>query len=163
MAVRAILQRRLDVGAFTTLTLRNGDTAYIDPELLEARAPRCRTAVHILSPFDNVIIQRERGLAVFNFDYQIECYVPEKKRRFGYFCLPLVYRDRLVGRADCKAHRQLRRFELKSLYIEKAVDSKFASALARALTSLATFNGCDELMIGKTCPSYWRQSLQAHG
>ena len=161
-AVHKILLRRLDASTLTTVALRNGDTAYIDPELLEARAPRCRTAVRILSPFDNAVIQRERGLAIFDFNYQIECYVPEKKRRFGYFCLPLVYRDRLVGRADCKAHRRTGQFELKSLYIEKAVDSQFVAALAQALVSLATSNGCDGVTIGKICPQPWRQSLQAH-
>ncbi|MFL1454263.1 DNA glycosylase AlkZ-like family protein [Marinobacter sp. GN3S48] len=58
----------------------------------------------ILSPFDNSVIQRERLKALFQYDYQLECYVPAAKRQYGYFCLPLLYRDEFIGRMDCKAH-----------------------------------------------------------
>ena len=69
-------------------------------------APRTTARVRLLSPFDNAVIQRDRNVALHEFDYQIECYVPAPKRRFGYFCLPILYRDRFVGRVDCKAQRR---------------------------------------------------------
>ena len=56
---------------------------------------------------------------LFQFDYQLECYVPEAKRRYGYFSLPLLYRDQFIGRMDCKAHRKSRHLEIKSLFIEQ--------------------------------------------
>lgn len=57
--------------------------------LLDTRLNRKRAK--ILSPFDNLLIQRKRASAFFNFDYLIECYVPEAKRQFGYFCLPILW------------------------------------------------------------------------
>lgn len=61
------------------------------------------------------MIQRERIRELFGFDFMIECYVPEAKRRFGYFCLPILHCDRLIGRMDCKSHRDQKRFQVKSL------------------------------------------------
>ena len=116
----------------------------IDPELLEARAPRSAAQVRILSPFDNSLIQRERARGIFDFDFQIECYLPESKRQFGYFCLPLLYRDRFVGRIDCKAHRDRQRLEIRAVHVERRVDAGFAAAFDRALESFTAFNGCDE-------------------
>lgn len=65
-----------------------------------------RSSLRILSPFDNAIIQRNRVNKLFDFDYQIECYVKKDKRRFGYFCLPILHRNSLVGRIDAKADRK---------------------------------------------------------
>ena len=60
----------------------------------------------LLSPFDPMVWDRSRARQLFGFDYSIECYLPAAKRRYGYFCLPLLWRGQLVGRADAKAHRQ---------------------------------------------------------
>ena len=75
----------------------------------------------MLSPFDNLVIQRERIRELFSFDFSIECYVPEAKRRFGYYCLPILHRDQLIGRMDCKSIREHARFEVKSLFLEPEV------------------------------------------
>ena len=99
----------------------------------------------ILSPFDNAVIQRQRGRAVFDFDYQIECYLPAGKREYGYFCLPLLYRDRFVGRIDAKAHRKSGELEIRARHIESRVDAEFDTAFARSLDAFATFNGCDRI------------------
>ncbi len=160
-AVSAELAERVDSRKLASMTLNDGATAFIDPELLEDRAPRSRALVRLLSPFDNAIIQRERGTAIFNFDYQIECYVPEEKRNFGYFSLPILYRDQLVGRVDCKAHRQSKRFELKSLHIERDVDDEFTGAFCEALRSFVVFNDCDEIAIGETHPECWQSVLES--
>jgi uncharacterized protein YcaQ len=61
----------------------------------------------LLSPFDNLVIQRDRLRALFGFDYNLECYVPEGKRKYGYFSLPVLQGDQFVGRIDCKAQRDL--------------------------------------------------------
>ena len=144
-AIGEQLQARLEAGDLTTIKLGDNNLVYANPELLECRAPRSSATVRILSPFDNLVIQRERGRDIFNFDYQIECYVPEPKRQFGYFCLPILYRDRLVGRIDCKANRKQQKLELKSVHVERKVDDEFAQRLDSALRSFATFNGCCEV------------------
>ena len=105
-----------------------------------------------LSPFDSAVIQRERGRSVFDFDYTIECYVPEAKRQFGYFVLPLVYGDEFVGRMDCKAHRSQGRFEIKALFVEAAVPDAFMPAFREAVQDYATFTGCHEVEVGKVVP-----------
>ena len=138
------LAARVDAGLLTTLKLRRGDLVYINPEVLETRAPRSQSLVRILSPFDNVVIQRQRGRDIFGFDYQIECYVPEAKRQYGYFSLPVLYRDGFVGRIDCKAHRSTGTFEIKSLHIEGPVDDYFAEAFNQALSYFVDFNACGE-------------------
>ncbi len=101
-----------------------GTDYYADPELLDRATPRTPARVRLLSPFDNAVIQRDRNVALHEYDYQIECYVPAPKRRFGYFCLPILYRDRFVGRVDCKAHRQLRRLDLVHLHIERDIGDR---------------------------------------
>ena len=101
--------------------------------------------MRILSPFDNLVIQRQRGREVFGFDYQIECYLPQTRREFGYFCLPLLYRDRFVGRIDCKAHRKSGFFEVKTRHIENRIDGEFENAYADALREFAEFNGCQRI------------------
>ena len=158
-AVNEQLQARLDTGLLTTVSLAGNNVAYLDPELLETRAPRSNAVVRILSPFDNAIIQRSRGRDVFDFDYQIECYVPQHKRQYGYFCLPLLYRDRFVGRIDCKAHRTKRQLEIKSVHIERKVDSEFSGAMCKAVKSFARFNDCDEVTISSTTENHWFAQL----
>ena len=143
-AVREQLQLRIDSGSITTIGLNENSLAYADVELLELRAPRSQAVVRILSPFDNAVIQRERGRDLFDFDYQIECYLPQPKRQFGYYCLPVLYRDRFVGRVDCKAHRSEKRLEVKALHIERKVDGEFADAFHHSVQSFALFNGCNE-------------------
>lgn len=101
----------------------------------------------ILSPFDNSLIQRKRLAALFDFDYQIECYVPKPKRKFGYFCLPLLYGEKFVGRMDCKAERKDSTLTILSFHLEhNRVDSQsFRKALAIELKRFAVFNRCTNI------------------
>jgi len=160
-AVKQQLQQRLETNLLTTVDLGNNNTVYIDPELLETRAPRSSAQVRILSPFDNAVIQRQRGREIFAFDYQIECYVPAPLRQFGYFCLPVLYRDRLVGRIDCKAHRKDHSLEIRSLHIEQKVDANFSELLCRALRSFAAFNSCDLLLMQSANSTDLLRQMQA--
>ena len=152
-AIGEQLQARVEAGDLVTIKLGDNNTAYANPELLECRAPHTSSTVKILSPFDNLVIQRERGRDIFNFDYQIECYVPQPKRQFGYFCLPILYRDRLVGRIDCKANRKQQILELKSVHVERKVDDEFADRLQQSVESFAAFNGCHEVSMPKVVDS----------
>ena len=149
-AVKRQLQARIEEGLLIEQPLGKSCNVYIDPERLETQAPRSIAQVRILSPFDNLVIQRQRCREVFRFDYQIECYVPGPLRQFGYFCLPLQYRDHLVGRIDCKAHRAQARLEVKSVHIEKPVGEDFPELLSAALKSFASFNGCEQIDVSDT-------------
>ena len=118
--------------------------------------------VRLLSPFDNAVIQRDRNVALHEFDYQIECYVPAPKRRFGYFCLPILYRDRFVGRVDCKAQRKQRRLDLLHLHIERdiAERDRFAAEFAKAAREFAAFNDCDAVNLVKVSPADWGREVR---
>jgi uncharacterized protein YcaQ len=102
------------------------EEAYVHPDnaaLAEQAAagklqPKLTT---LLSPFDPLVWDRERALALFGFDYRIECYTPAPKRRYGYFTLPILWRGALVGRLDAKAHRKEGRLEIKALHLEPGV------------------------------------------
>jgi uncharacterized protein YcaQ len=151
-SVKQQLQERIHAGLLVCQPLGKSCSVYIDPDLLEARAPRSVSQLRILSPFDNLVIQRQRCREVFAYDYQIECYLPQNERQFGYFCLPLLYRDRLVGRLDCKAHRAAARLEVKSVHIEHPLGEDFPELMTAALQSFAEFNGCAQ--IDKSDPRY---------
>ncbi len=105
--------------------------------------------VRILSPFDNLLINRRRTLTLFGFDYQLECYVPAAKRKFGYFCLPLLYGDELVGRMDAKAHRKDRVLQINGLFLEPDlhVHDGFGHALAKGIQRFAAANDCTAIRL----------------
>ena len=138
-----------------------GETLYALPGAFDRAPKRFAHTVHILSPFDNVVIQRQRAAQVFDFDYTIECYVPAAKRRYGYFALPLLYRDRFVGRMDCKAHRSEGLFEIKALYLEGKVSETFLAAFATAVADYAEFTGCTEVEVRSVSPNAWLRPTRA--
>jgi uncharacterized protein YcaQ len=70
--------------------------------------------VHILSPFDPVVIQRKRLKAFFGYDHVFEAYVPKAKRRFGYFVLPVLYGDEMIAALDLKTDRAAGRLLIQS-------------------------------------------------
>ena len=76
------------------------------PEALEARANGAGDRVHILSPFDPLIIQRKRTQLIFGYEHFFEAYVPKEKRRYGYFALPVLVGDEIVAALDLKTDRQ---------------------------------------------------------
>jgi len=117
--------------------------------LLDKRINRKRAK--ILSPFDNLLIQRKRANAVFNFDYLIECYVPQAKRQFGYFCLPILWDGTLVARADCKVDKKNSVLNVLHLFTEPSIKdrSTFLVALEQELQDFAKFNRCEQFAILK--------------
>ncbi|MDZ7854616.1 winged helix-turn-helix domain-containing protein [Sphaerotilus sp.] len=154
-AMRRAVDERLADRSLVRLEEAVLPDAYADAAALAAldsAAPTSHRAVRLLSPFDNAVIHRERLLGLFGLDYRLECYTAAPKRVYGYFCLPILFGDRFVGRVDCKAHRRERRFEVLSLHVEAARSDLdldgFRPALAEALTALAGFCGCDRVDLG---------------
>ncbi len=85
----------------------------VEPELLD-RQFRGRTA--LLSPFDRLVHDRDRTMALFDFEYLLEMYKPAATRRWGYFALPVLHHDRLVGKLDAKADRNAGTFTVNVLH-----------------------------------------------
>jgi len=108
--------------------------------------PLSRKRVKILSPFDNLVIQRQRTKALFGFDYQIECYVPVGKRKYGYFCLPLLWGDQFAGRMDAKIDRKSGTLYIQSLHLETAKEAEFKIAFQAALKEFLVFNSGKEIV-----------------
>lgn len=117
-----------------------------------------RVAKHlkILSPFDNFTIQRARLLNFFNYDYQIECYVPQPKRKWGYFCLPILFGEQLVGRVDAKADRKPKELVIKNLHLEGQEYKKIPCEVwQKAFEDFALFNGCEKIrLVSCTDPDF---------
>ena len=102
--------------------------------------PLSQRAVNILSPFDNLLIQRKRMLDLFDFDYQIECYVPKAKRQYGYFCLPLLWGQQFAGRMDAKIDRKSGILHILNLHLETQEKDQFMQALSDPLDRFSAFN-----------------------
>ncbi|MBI3510996.1 MAG: YcaQ family DNA glycosylase [Bacteroidetes bacterium] len=104
----------------------------------------------ILSPFDNLVIRRDRLKKIFNYDFAIECYLPEHKRKFGYFCLPVLYGNEFVARFDPKVDREKKIFYVKEFHLEKKMNKKekkeFMEKFEVALEEFSLFNGCRKIV-----------------
>lgn len=116
-------------------------------QLLKQRVPRQK--VKILSPFDNVLIQRKRTLELFGFDYQIECYVPAAKRRFGYFSLPVLQGTSLVAQMDVKVHRKQGLMCINHLHIHTVKTQALLEPLVEAVAEFMNFNQMKTVQIDR--------------
>jgi uncharacterized protein len=139
---------------------------YVHPDhagKLQAALRGTLRATHstLLSPFDPLVWDRERALALFNFDYRIECYTPQAKRKFGYFTLPILVRGELVGRLDAKAHRADGVFEVRALHLEPGVVANDALAcdVVGAVVACAAWHQTPKVAITHAAPSRFLPTL----
>jgi uncharacterized protein YcaQ len=137
---------------------------YVRPNSLELiNQPLARTKLKILSPFDNLLIQRKRIKNLFNFDYILECYVPRSKRQYGYFSLPILWEGKLVARMDCIAERKKSLLHIHHISLEADLVKMeaFALALCKELRFFLEFNGCTRLQLHNTSPNNFKPVLVA--
>ncbi|UCC79481.1 MAG: YcaQ family DNA glycosylase [Candidatus Zixiibacteriota bacterium] len=111
--------------------------------------------VHLLSPFDNFIIQRDRISELFGFDYALECYVTPKKRKFGYFAVPILWDGQFAGKLDPKADRKSKTLLIQNLAFEKDLTDydRFLPQFAKKLHDYARFNQCEQISLNKLSPA----------
>lgn len=140
-----------------------GHSYYTLPAALELlNRPLARSTLKILSPFDNLLIQRKRMQALFGFDYLLECYLPEAKRQYGYFSLPILWDGQLVARMDCKVERDKSLLQIHHLALEPGLinTEAFALALVKELVPFLEFNQCSSVHLHRTSPANFKSVLQ---
>lgn len=113
----------------------------------DARIPRRIEATALLSPFDPVVWQRDRALRIFGFHYRIEIYTPAPKRVFGYYTLPLLIDEAIVGRIDLKSDRQNGVLRVQSAWSEAGAEPD-VDRVAPLLRQIADWQGLGEIEIG---------------
>ena len=161
--VKALVNERLAQGSLEQIQVSSGELFIIKTGELERPLPQLSNRMLILSPFDNSVIQRERLKVLFQFAYQIECYVPAVKRQYGYFSLPLLYRGEFIGRMDCKAHRKIRHLEIKLLHFEQHNfdEALIITAFVDAITLFCDFQECDSVSLNNADPKHLIQRLHS--
>jgi uncharacterized protein YcaQ len=123
-------------------------------ERLEAGDWRPRTT--LLSPFDNLIIDRQRTRRLFGFHFRMEIYVPRAARRYGYYVLPVLHGDRLIGRVDPAMDRHRGRLVVNAVHAEPDAPAAAGPAVAAALEDLAAFLGAGGVELRQPPPERWR-------
>ncbi|MGA7732940.1 MAG: crosslink repair DNA glycosylase YcaQ family protein [Chloroflexia bacterium] len=116
----------------------------------------------LLSPFDNLICDRARTELLWDFDFRIEIYVPKDKRKYGYYVLPILHGDRLIGRIDPLVDRKAKRLNVNNVYAEPnaPMDLATGKAIAGAIEDLAAFIGARDIAYGENVPEGWRTALR---
>jgi uncharacterized protein YcaQ len=116
----------------------------------------------VLSPFDVLNVFRHRLKDFFNFDYQIECFVPQAKRKYGYFSLPILVGDTFVARMDSKTDRKQKILTVHNLHFEQVKLSKPAiGKIIEAIKIFAKFNQCAAITIKKSNSKEYLKSIKA--
>lgn len=154
--VKSEVQKMTEAGELQPLKIKGiEETYYTFTDNLENAPSRISRKIRILNPFDNTVIQRNRLSSLFDFDYQIECYVPAPKRIHGYYVLPILYGDDFIGRMDAKADRKKRVFYVQKLSLETStkINDVLLSELASALVDFMRFNNCDEIVFREVFPN----------
>jgi len=150
--VRAWCQRAAAAGEIAAVRIEPADgskawEAYAVPDW-EARAaalPPAPPRIRLLAPFDPIVRDRRRTLRLFHFDYRFEAFVPEAQRQHGYYVLPILEGERLIGRLDPKLHRERGLLQVRGIWWEaKVKESKGRkAALEAALDRLARLVGAE--------------------
>ncbi|MEO6130449.1 MAG: crosslink repair DNA glycosylase YcaQ family protein [Saprospiraceae bacterium] len=119
------------------------------PEYLDLKI-KLPEKMWILSPFDNLVIWRKRLNDIFGFEYTLECYLPPQKRVYGYFCLPVLYKDQFLGRVDVKVDRSSKTLLIRKEYWDKNQNISSSTILYKeAIDLFAKNNKCENIIFSK--------------
>jgi uncharacterized protein YcaQ len=146
----AVLRDLVEEGELLPVTVAGWDALGRQREVYlhrDARVPRRIDAAALLSPFDPVVWERSRALRMFGFHYRIEIYTPEHKRVFGYYTLPVLIDNRIVGRIDLKNDRQNRVLRVQSAWNEAGMATGLEGRIVDLLRSTAAWQGLEEIMV----------------
>ena len=146
--------------------MKNGKKSYIHSEDLrildQLRGDNFKGRTTLLSPFDNLIIDRERTKALFDFEMSFEIYVPKKLRKFGYYVLPILQGDKLIGRIDPQMDRKNGTLVINAVYAEKFAPKTKESGkvIALAIEHLADFLEAKNVVYSTKVPDFWKSQLK---
>lgn len=167
--LRAVLNRLQSEGRVVPVKI-DGDpspqTWFIHVDTLDIlgtiQAGKWEGRTTLLSPFDNLISDRKRTERLWGFAFKNEMYVPKKKRQYGYYVLPILHGDQLVGRIAPRVDRSRHVFCVQGLYLEPNVcpTADLYHAITVQIEDLATFTGAGTIEYGETVPDLWRVKLQ---
>ncbi len=126
------------------------------PLLEDIQAGNWQPRTTLLSPFDNLICDRDRTELLWDFFYRIEIYVPAAKREYGYYVLPILHGDQLIGRVDSKMDRQTNTWHIHNIYAQPnaPADEGTIKGVGTAVQNLATCLGATQITWGNL-PATW--------
>jgi uncharacterized protein len=132
------------------------------PLLERLQAGEWQPRTTLLSPFDNLICDRDRTELMWNFFFRIEIYVPKAQRQYGYYVLPILHGDRLIGRIDPQMDRKAGLLRVNAIYAEPDApqDKATGQAVAATIQELATFLGAKAVVYpDEKIPPGWRSAF----
>jgi uncharacterized protein len=145
-------------GAAVPVTIEGvGGEWFAHAEVLD-RTFRPRTT--LLSPFDDLISDRARTEELFGFRFRLEIYVPKAKREFGYFVMPVLQGDRLIGRVDQQMNRERRLLNVNAAFAEPGMGASEGAAVRGAVEELASWLGARDIAVGLNVPPVWRRAMR---
>jgi uncharacterized protein len=158
------LEREGKIARVKVNEFRGRDDRYVhssDIKLLESMEsvdfpPR----ISLLPPFDNLVNGRHTR-TVFGFDYSHEMFLPQNKRKFGYYVLPILWEDKIIGRVDPLLDKSTEKLMVKSVHAEPGAptDNEVATKIAEKLNNLAEFLGAKEVVYSERVPPDWRRAF----
>jgi uncharacterized protein len=150
-SIKTEIEKMVDAGEVCQVTVKGvtGSPLYMLPGYKKKKITLSGDAF-ILSPFDVLNVYRHRLKNFFDFDYQVECFVPQAKRKYGYFSLPILIGDIFVGRMDAKADRKARTLIINNLHFESIkLTRPMIAKMCDAIKAFAKFNQSEEVTIKK--------------
>ena len=144
-ATKTAIQELVDAGELHPVTVPGWPSpAYLHAD---ARVPRRIEAAALLSPFDPIVWERTRALTMFGFHYRIEIYTPARQRRYGYYTLPVLVDEALVGRIDLKSDRQNGVLRVQSVWHEEGAPAGMEERLVPLLRETAAWQGLGDIQV----------------
>ncbi|HEU4355198.1 MAG TPA: crosslink repair DNA glycosylase YcaQ family protein [Actinomycetota bacterium] len=115
----------------------------------------------LLSPFDRLVHDRRRAEELFGFRFRLEIYVPKARREHGYFAMPILHGDRLIGRIAPAFDRPTGVLRIDRVSAEPGAPASAGPHVARVIGDLGRWLGARDVRFGRTLPSVWRSALRA--
>lgn len=150
-----IIKKLVEQGSIIPVKITGYDeVSYIHSENLQIfeevlNSTRIARRTTILSPFDPLVWDRNRLKDLFSVDFRLECYLPAGKRKYGYWLLPLLHREKIIGKIDAKADRKNEVMEIYSIFLEDGVevDSELIKGLKNSFTEFAEWHKTTRIQV----------------
>jgi uncharacterized protein YcaQ len=125
----------------------------------EATDGRVGSRVTFLSPFDGLVKNRDRAEALWDFFYRLEMYVPKAKREYGYYVLPILRGDRVIGRIEPVFDRKTKVLRVEGVFAERGASPSAGRGIAQAVRRLGKWLGAEKIAYSRRVPRIWRTDL----